>query len=170
MAQAGIGRPPRPFELARRIVACVVIFLAAASLQSAQEAPDNPEARGVRRMVQDASRALQAGNAASFLRLFDRKQFAGYPSLESHVVALTTQSDVASSIQIVEIVPVQDGYRLRVDWLLELSVQETPGPLETRREVLEISVGEEAKGRWKITSLRPVEFFRPQGAGQGTSR
>jgi hypothetical protein len=159
------------FEAALQVAALAVLCAAPAALLSAQEAPpDNPEARSVRRVVQDASRALQAGNAASFLRLFDRKRFAGYPTLESHVVALTTQSDLASSIQIVEIEPVQGGYRLRVDWLLELSVQETPGPLETRREVLEISAGEEAKGKWRITGIEPVEFFRPQGAGQGTGR
>jgi hypothetical protein len=86
------------------------------------------------------------------------------------VVALTTQSDIASSIQIVEIEPVQGGYRLRVDWLLQLSVKETPGPLETRREVLPVSVTDEPKGKWRITSIEPVDFFRPQGADRGASR
>lgn len=172
------GRRPAPHRGARRLfevalagVALLVLCAGAAALLLAQEAPpDNPEARSVRRMVHDASRALQAGNAASFLRLFDRKRFDGYPTLESHVVALTTQSDIASSIQIVEIEQVQGGYRLRVDWLLQLSVKETPGPLETRREVVDISAGEDGKDKWRITNVEPVDLFRPQGAGQEAVR
>jgi hypothetical protein len=152
-------------------MAPAVLWAASAALLFAQDAPrDNVEGRSLRRLVQDASRALQAGNAASFLHSFHRERFAGYPTLESHVVALTTQSDIASSIQIVETEPVQGGYRLRVDWLLQLSVKETPGPLETRREGLSISVAEEPKGKWRITGIEPVDFFRPQGADQGANR
>jgi hypothetical protein len=131
-----------------------------------QVSRDAAEARDIRRVVQDASRALQSGDAALFLHYFDRRKFAGYPTIESHVVALTTQSDVASSVQFGEIKPVEGGYRLRVDWLVQLSVKETPGPLETRREVVTM-VAAEQKGRWKITSLDPVEFFRPQGSSDG---
>lgn len=127
-------------------------------------AQEDTAARDVIRVVQDASRALQARNAASFLSLFDRERFADYPVLETHVVALTTQSDIASSVETVAIERDEDGYRLRVDWLLQLSVQETPGPLETRREVLELTAAQQNAGRWRITSLKPVGFFRPQGA------
>jgi hypothetical protein len=132
-------------------------------LRAQEDTAEAAEAREVRRVVHDASRALQARNASLFLRGFDRKQFAGYEDLESHIVALTTQSDIASSIEIVVIEREDSGYRLRVDWLLQLSVLETPGPLETRREILEISTVQE-KGKWRITNLTPVRFFRPQGA------
>ena len=153
------------------VVAFAVLCAATAVPLRGQQAPqDNPEAKSIRRLVHDLSRALQAGNAASFLHWFDRERFAQYPALESHVVALTTQSDVASSIQIVEIERLQDGYRLRVDWLLQLSVKESPGPLETRRKVIQIAAREDRKGKWKITSLEPVEFFRPQGVGQEADR
>lgn len=138
---------------------------AAAPLRAQEIPPEDTAAREARRVVQDASRALQARNAASFLRLFDRQQFSAYPELESHVVALTTQSDIASSVETVEIERSENGYRLRVDWLLQLSVLETPGPLETRREVLEIAAGQK-EGKWRITELKPVDFFRPQGAVQ----
>jgi hypothetical protein len=158
------GRRPAPLRSGIVVLALMALWVAVVPpLQSQESAQDNPEARSVRRLVQDASRALQAGNAASFLRWFDRKQFAGYPALESHIVALTTQSNIASSIQIVEIEQVQGDYHLRVDWLLELTVQEAAGPLETRREVLEVSVAAAKKGEWRITSLGPLEFFRPQG-------
>jgi hypothetical protein len=132
-------------------------------LQAQEDTAEVATAREVRRVVHDASRALQARNASLFLQGFDRKQFAGYADLESHIVALTMQSDIASSIEIVAIEPKDGGYHLRVDWLLQLSVLETPGPLETRREVLEISAAQQ-KGKWRITDLRPVRFFRPQGA------
>jgi hypothetical protein len=165
MPKARIQREWRLREAARRVLVFVALSLAPGVLSWAQEVPrDNPEVRAVVRMVQDASRAVQAGNAAAFLRFFDRKQFTGYPTLESHIVALTTQSDIASSIEVVEIERTAGGYRLRVDWLLQLSVKETPGPLETRREVMRIAVKEEQKERWRITALEPVDFLRPQGA------
>lgn len=152
---------------AKRLIAAVILaaLLAwAPPLQAQEDAPESSRNRDVIRMVQDVSRALQARNAASFLRFFDRNRFDGYPALESHIVALTTQSDIASSIDITEIEPKEDGYRLRVDWLLQLSIQETPGPLESRRRMIEISASEQKKGKWRITGLTPVDFFRPQGA------
>jgi hypothetical protein len=151
-----------------RLAATLVVLLTASAslLHSQQPAPENPEIREVRRVVHDASRALQGGNAASFLRLFDRDAFGGYAVLESHVTALTTQSDIASSIQIVEIEKSRDGYNLRIDWLLQLSVRETPAPLVTRHETVRISIVERRAGRWRITALEPVDFFRPQGTGQ----
>lgn len=149
------------------VLALVAAFLpygAPGSLLRAQEdTAANAEAREVRRVIHDASRALQARNASLFLKGFDRKQFAGYADLEPHIVALTTQSDIASSIEIVAFERKDGGYRLRVDWLLQLSVLETPGRLETRREILEMAAAQD-KGKWKITDLRPLRFFRPQGA------
>jgi hypothetical protein len=149
--------------LAALIAAFPAPYWQPGSLLRAQEDTADAEARAVRRVVHDASRALQSRNASLFLRGFDRKQFSGYADLESHIVALTTQSDIASSIEIVAIEREDSGYRLRVDWLLQLSVLETPGPLETRREILELSAAQE-KSKWRITDLRPVRFFRPQGA------
>jgi hypothetical protein len=160
----------RPGRLVPLVLALAALGLAATPLRAQDNPSDVDQAREVRRMVHDTSRALQARNAALFLRLFDPEKFAGYSALESHVVALTTQSDIASSIEIVEIEQKETGYRLRVDWLLQLSVQETPGPLETRRQVLEISAAEQKKGRWRITDLKPVEFFRPQGASRPPQR
>jgi hypothetical protein len=157
--------------LAVPVIAFAVLCAATAAPLHAQQIPqDTPEARSIRLLAHDLSRALQAGNAASFLHWFDRKQFAQYAVLESHVVALTTQSDVASSIQIVEIERQPDGDRLSIDWLLELSVKETPGPLETRRKMVAISAREDGKGKWKITNLEPAEFFQPQGAAQGAAQ
>ncbi len=146
------------------------LWAAAGPLAAQQTPQDSPEVRDVRLLVQDVSRALQAGNAASFLHWFDRERFAQYPALESHVVALTTQSDVASSIQFLEIERVQDGYRLRVDWLLQVSLKETPAPLEARHQVIQIEAREQGKGKWRISGLEPVDFFRPQGAGQDAGR
>ena len=165
-----LGEHLRKQRLARttvRAVALVFLSLASAAVPQAQQSPsDDPNARSVIRMLQDVSRALQAGNPSSFLRFFDRKQFASYAALESQIVALTTQSDVASSIDVVQIDRASDGYRVRVDWLLQLTVKETPGPLETRRDVLPVSAIEVKPGSWKIISLEPVNFFRPQGSRQ----
>ena len=84
-------------------------------------APAAANQEAISRMLLDASRALQARNAALFLSHFDKKSFEGYPQLELNVVVLTRQKDLASSIQIVEIAEAGDTFRGRVDWLLQIS-------------------------------------------------
>ena len=111
-------------------------------------------------MLLDASRALQARNAALFLSHFDKKSFEGYPKLESNIVVLTRQKDLASSIQIVEIAEAGDTFRGRVDWLLQISPLNRAGTIETRRNMITLRIA--AQGRkWRIIDLTPVDFFRP---------
>lgn len=119
-----------------------------------------PEADRIARMLHDASRALQAGNAASFLSHFDRERFAGYTRLETDVVALTRQNQVASSIEIIEIKPDGEAYAVQVDWVLQLSLLSAPGPIESRQEQVTLRAAQ-VKKRWKIVQLEPIGFFRP---------
>jgi hypothetical protein len=135
-----------------------------APLAAQQQPPQESDTRQASRVVQDASRALQSGNPALFLRLFDRERFSGYATLESHVVALMRQSEIASSIEIIELEVGEDGCDARVDWVLQLTLQDTAAPLETRHEVIKLRLARVGKARWRITELEPVDFFQPQGA------
>ncbi len=159
-----VGIWPRPepatgfFCFPWALVMLLVAFSAAGGLR-AQDADRGAER--VDRMLRDASRALQANSAASFLSRFDRKRFSDYRRLESHLVALTEQSQIASSIDITAIRREADDYQVEVDWLLQLSLA-GGGPIESRRELLKMRVAEAKPGRWKIVALAPVEFFRPQ--------
>lgn len=111
-------------------------------------------------MLRDVSRALQARNAALFLSHFDRKRFAAYSQLESNVVALSGQKDIASSIRIVEVAADGEDFLSRVDWLMQISPLERPGPIETRRHVITLRVVAAGK-KWRIVGLDLVDFFRP---------
>ena len=123
-----------------------------------------PEARAdqaaVSRMLRDASRALQARNAALFLNHFDRDRFEAYPQLEANVVVLTEQRDLASSIRIEEIVEEGDFFRVRIDWLLQISPLGRAGSVETRRSMIDVRVSR-AGAKWSIVAFAPVNFLRP---------
>ncbi len=119
-----------------------------------------PDVTAVTRVLKDASRALQARNAARFLSCFDRKRFAGYPEIESSVVALTRQDDIASSIQVSARKQDGDEYTGTVDWILQLTLISAPGEVQTRRERIKVRMAK-PKNRWKIVALTPVSFLRP---------
>ncbi len=133
------------------------LLLLTASAVSLGAAEPGIEAR---RLVLDASRALQAGNARRFLSYVDKKDFDGFYRLREQIAALTEQRDVASSVDI-EIVEV-DGTRvvLDVDWLVQLTWKRQPGPVEIRREDLRITV-ETAGKKAKIVGLSPLGFLDP---------
>ena len=119
-----------------------------------------PDVTAVTRVLKDASRALQARNAARFLSYFDRKRFAGYPEIESSVVALTRQADIASSIEVSGLTQEAGEYLGAIDWILRLTLIGAPGQVTTRHENVHLRVAK-SKGRWKIIGLTPVSFFRP---------
>ena len=119
--------------------------------------PDGP---AITRTVQDASRALQARNAARFLGYFDRKRFSGYSEIESSVVALTRQADIASSIAVSGWEQQGDEYLGTADWILQLTLISAPGEVQIRRETIRFRMAK-SNGRWKIVQLAPVNFFRP---------
>jgi hypothetical protein len=131
-------------------------LLALAAL--AGPAAANQEA--ISRMLLDASRALQARNAALFLGHFDRKRFEAYSQLESNIVVLTEQKDIASSIRIVEVTTDGEDFLSRVDWLIQISPLDRPGLIETRRHMIALRVAAAGK-KWRIAGLDPVDFFRP---------
>jgi hypothetical protein len=129
------------------------------SLLLAAQTPDAPP-ENLGRMLRDASRALQAGNAALFLGHFDARQFPGYARLESHVVALTRQADIASSIEIIGMEAEDKTHRVTVDWILQLTPSSGFGPATRRREEITIRF-DSAGGKPKVISLAPIDFFRP---------
>jgi len=169
MVHTGPGRHRRNFKypwlvLRRCLFICpqlgaeLLLFTSAVQYTSAQTA--QPDAPAITRTLQDASRALQARNAARFLSYFDRKRFSDYSQIESSVVALAKQADIASSIEVSGWEPDGDGYLGTVDWILQLTLISAPGKVQTRREQIKLRVAK-PKNRWKIVELTPVSFFRP---------
>ena len=113
-----------------------------------------------RRVILDASRALQAGNAARFLGYFDERQFPDFSALRRNVTALLEARTVASSVDIVSIGNSSGDRKMRVDWLLQLTPIAGPGEIETRRQMVELTLSQQSPGKWRIASLAPIELFR----------
>lgn len=172
MCRGGPQRPPvrgyqhgfSVIKAAKRLRVCILplLFLAAGLAQVPNEA--NQEHR-VSRMLLDASRALQAGNAARFLGYFNRSGFDGYADLESNVVALTRQADIASSIEITSAKEEEGAYQVTIDWVLQLTPSGGIGRLEERRAAVTVEVSA-AGDKSEITNLAPVDFFRSPGASR----
>ena len=112
----------------------------------------------MRLAIRDASRALQAGNAALFMAAFDRRSFAGFQALRGQVTALTAQRRIASSVECGPPEGGPDVWTVRVNWVLDLTPKLDPGKLERRHETLVISMVKRGP-RWKIANLEPAGFF-----------
>ena len=132
---------------------CCVVCLIVAIPAAAQESPVSPRAQ--RRQPRTPGR-----NAAAFLSYFDRNRFDEYQRLETYVVALTNQSELASSVQILDRSVEGDVHLLRVDWLLQIRPLNAVGRVENRSEIVSVRLAQDRK-RWKIVSLSPVDFYRP---------
>ena len=113
-----------------------------------------------RRLLLDASRALQAGNAVRFMGYFDKRSFEGFSDLQRRVSALLEARTVASSIDVVSMADGADGKVAQVDWLLQLTPINGPGEAETRRQTVELTLSRHSSGEWRISSFAPVEFLR----------
>jgi len=115
---------------------------------------------GPRRLLLDASRALQAGNAVRFMGYFDKRSFQGFSDLQRRVSALLEARTVASSIDVVSIADGAEGKVAQVDWLLQLTPINGPGEIETRRQTVAVALSQQSSGEWRISSFAPVEFLR----------
>lgn len=141
-----------------RSLAAALLF-AALFVEVAAPLRAQDEAAAVSLVVLDASRALQANNAALFLSKFDARSMPRFDDLRVRVLALTAQRTIASSVEIGPLREADGGPAVTVDWLLQLTPLFEPGPVETRREKLSLRFVKR-KGKWKIAALEPADFFR----------
>ena len=112
-----------------------------------------------RRVILDASRALQAGNAARFTGYFDKRRFAGLADLRRNVTALLEVRTAASSVDVISIADASGAKAAQVDWILQLTPISGPGKVETRRRTIELTLVQQSSGGWRIASFEPMEFF-----------
>ena len=132
---------------------------AAALLLTAVSALAQSPAERAGRLVLDASRALQAGSPARFLGYFDSKLTPEFPALREGVVALLEVNKVASSVGVQPAAVRPGEIDLLVDWLLQISPERDPGPIEQRREMVRATVRIDEDGEAKMIRIEPVEFF-----------
>jgi hypothetical protein len=129
-----------------------LVLLSAAVMTLGQPpAPDIP--KDVLDLFRTAAEALADKDPTNFLDKFDRKM-AGYDTLHDEVFALLDHSEVSSELEIVSDEGDAQKRVLQLDWVLHIDED------QPRRQIVKCSIERQGK-KWKITSIEPVEFFRP---------
>jgi hypothetical protein len=137
----------------------LVLFACLAAGPAARAQPaESSLPPGIEDVLRTLSRALADQDPDSFLENFDRKM-PDYEKLHDEIEQLLVNSDVASSIEIVSDEGNDQQRMLQLDWLLHVDMN------EPRRQIIKCKMERQGrkgkKGRWKIVSLEPVEFFKP---------
>jgi hypothetical protein len=120
-----------------------LVFAVGASAETPKDVVD---------FLQSAAEALADQDANGFLDHFDRNM-PGYSTLRDEAAALAN-TDVESTIEFVSDEGDDKRRELRLDWLLRVNGG------RPRHELVECRMEKQGK-KWKITRLRPVEFFAP---------
>ena len=85
---------------------------------------------------------------------------AGYGEISGDLDALTSQTDVLCSIDIVADNETAGVHKLDTDWYLQLKSRADAGPTERRRQRVQLQV-EMLKGKLRITAISPLEILAP---------
>jgi hypothetical protein len=144
-------RPQRPPEW-RAVGGCLVLVLIGVGVLKAAEA--TPLAS-----IAKIATALSEGDADGVLEYFD-SQMKGFPDLEQKIQALTEQADVSCAIDVVTDTEAAGVHKLDLDWYMQLSPESATGPLERRRERVQVEM-KLIKKAWRITSISPTTIFEP---------
>jgi len=115
------------------------------------------DAQDVWDLFTEVASALSEGNAAQFLKAFDRSM-PGYAMLEANVIALLAQAEVQSSIEILSDEGTGATRAVELDWFLQIVAQQEAGGSTRRRERVHCRLAKQGK-RWRITSIEPLAFF-----------
>jgi hypothetical protein len=103
--------------------------------------------------------ALSEGDSDGALEYFD-SQMKGYAELEQKIQALAEQADVSCAIDVVTDNEMDGVHKLDLDWYMMLNPQSGVGPLERRRERVQVEM-KLIKKAWRITSIAPTTIFDP---------
>jgi hypothetical protein len=110
-------------------------------------------------LIASAAAALADVNVPQFMAAFD-KDMPGYENLKGAVTALTNHAEVTSAIEPFKDEGDDTKRSVDLDWYLQVRSLVQDGPIVTRRQVIHCELRKE-KQRWKIVSIKPVEFFAP---------
>jgi hypothetical protein len=128
-----------------------LLLVAAALTVLGQPPADTP--KDVVDLFRTAVEALSDKDPSAFLEKFDRNM-PSYDTLHDEVVALLDHSEVGSDVEIITDEGDTQKRALQLDWLLRIDLD------EPRRQILKCRIERQGK-KWKITSIEPVDFFRP---------
>ncbi|MBZ5607090.1 MAG: hypothetical protein LAP38_02445 [Acidobacteriia bacterium] len=115
-------------------------------------------------VVASMAAALTAVNVPEFMDAID-KDMPGFDTLRDQVTALVNQAEVTSSIEPIRNEGDDARRTLDLDWYLEVRSLLQDGPIVRRREVIHCELRKQKK-KWKVVSLKPLDFFAPAKLGQ----
>ena len=124
-----------------------LLLLLAFAVSSWAETP-----KDVMDFLRTAAEALADQNGDGFLDHFDRNM-PGFATLRDEVAVLAT-ADVESTIEFVSDEGDDKRREMQLDWVLRVN------GARPRHELVQVRVEKQGK-KWKITQMRPVEFFAP---------
>lgn len=111
--------------------------------------------------------SLSAGDAFRAIESFDR-DMPGYHSVVEHIQALTEQTQILCSIDVVSDKEADnaaaDVHHLDLDWYMTLTSKLDGGPVERRRKRVEVTlrrIKTRSGADWRIISLTPAAIFDP---------
>jgi len=128
--------------------------------------PDTPYVR-----VSKLAAYLSDGESVGVLEAFD-KNMPRYGSIAEKIQALSAQTDVLCSIDVVEDKEADDDasdiHHLDLDWYMMVKSKTDSSLVERRRQRVavtfqrfQVKSGKNAAGVWRITSLSPEEILAP---------
>ena len=117
------------------------------------------DAQQVWDLFTELAAALSAGNAAGFMKPFDRAM-PGYETLEANVSGLLLQAQVQSSIELLSDEGGDAARTVELDWLLRIVEQLDTGAITERRERVRSRLAKQNK-KWRILSFEPLALFTP---------
>lgn len=142
----------------RRFIAFWVRSAAVASALRTRDAGAAEEETPFTRLAKLAS-YLSQNSVPEALACFD-SEMKDYARIEANVGAIGAQADVLCAIDIVQEKGEGDDRMLDTDWFVELRSQADGGPIERRRERVQIEMKKFSSG-WKIVSMAPVSILDP---------
>src|SRR6185369_5321291 len=131
-----------------------LLLAAAAACLRADSADD------VWAVLSSMAAGLSAAHAQEFLAAID-KAMPGYQDLRTNVTALLAQSDVQSSIELVDNTGDDRKRTVEVDWLLRIKASDGVSVTVNRQEHVRCTFERQAKS-WRIVALSPLSLFAPE--------
>ena len=104
--------------------------------------------------------ALSEANAIAFMNAID-PAMPGYEALRTGVTALLRESEVQSSIELVEEQGDDRSRAVVLDWLVHIVYRQDGAVAERRQERVKCRVENLGK-KWRVASIEPLQFFAPR--------
>lgn len=135
--------------------AIALSFVAWSGVAWAQSTPDVMEF--LRSLATTLSTAHTSGDQGApepglFLDNFD-SSMPGFATFRNEIEELVTTAMVGTQIEVISDDGDENKRMLQLDWILEIDGQ------QTRRKIINCTI-ERVKGKWKVTALDPIEFFK----------